>query len=531
MSQYLINIVATSNFAAVISADTEATLANVAATELNTDAQLKHTAALSTTELRLKKKKAAAEQTTTGLAGLLNKIRNVNEHLMKMSGASDTVGYNLWGLSLRIGKWVIPALIILGSSMLPIIASLLAMGAAAGVAGLGLLSMVGLGAALMSHRFKQVGNINAPEGFGQNAQTTIWTQLFKPIWAALDSPELKGPTENAVLFVQTLFGDTIPKALKSFLNNIDPGTMLAFETLFQKWLPDMAGSLTRYGSQLFNVIGTASLSRLNDFFKWMADGIMGISQWLSGGGWTSVDGLTGIIKDVISTLMGLGETALPFLISALGKIWPNPLKPMIEAMTGFFEYLNGNEGAMNSMVSLVQLLAILWAVTFAVGLLAPLFGFLLSPIGLNILAILALVAAGFLLGTVLLEIVFRLYWFGDAVVAFFTDMCKSILSALMHVMFGTPYENHIKNQEDYWKIMTGEGTDWRYGIDSNWQMMGDALGGAKALGTGAVSFIKLILTAKPDFINVEADKQANQAFGTNVSWEVANNQFRRGASV
>lgn len=531
MSTYLINIVANSNFAATINKDTEAVMANTVALEVNSAALKENGVKIGALEVAGLKLRKQQRETVTGFDAVIKRVREVNKWLGKLSGSSDTVGYNFMGLSLRIGQWIIPALILLGSAILPVIMGLLAIGSAAAVAGLGLASIVGLGAVLMAHRMNQAGPLNQPEGFASSGTTTIFTQLMKPIWATLDEPGLRGVTTNAVLFVQTLFGDTIPRALRSFLSNIDPGTMMVIEQLFMRWLPDMAGSLTRWGSKLFNIIGTGSLSRLNAFFKYIADGIMGTAEWLNSNGWQQMDNVSAIVKDVISTLLTLGKEALPTLLTVLNQVWPTPLRDILQGMTVFLQEVNKNPAALKGLADLVQFVAVLVAVRYAIGLLMPIFDIfgavlelLGSTIGLLAVAVLAIIDGIALFGLSLINFVVGA---GTA----FIDWIKTMGSAIWAVLRKGEAVNYMKTPDEYEAIIKGNGTVRGDALD--WLVSKqDALYNVSVgLGNASIQTMKVIFAPDGAFIDEHATAEANKTLGNNVSWEVANSQFSRGASM
>jgi hypothetical protein len=364
MTTFLINIIARSNLAEVLAKDNVALEANSAAMKANSASLVANSMA----SARAARQKRGLVQQTFNATGAFNKatqsVKNFVISLFGLDEATSRVGYNIMGFSFRIGQWFVPAMLLMATALLPVIAGLLAIGSAAAVAGLGILGVLGLGAALMQHRMNKegaeggYGGARRPySGGGGGSTKSVWTVLLEPIWQVLDSPKYKSAVDNAVLFVKATFGG-LAEALGSFLSNVDPGMVGWLEELFLDWLPKAGASVAKWGSRLVQMIGGGSISRINDFFKYLADGIMSTAEWLNDGGWEQLDEFAAIGKDVIGTLMVMGKSAFPILLQVLRKIWPFPLKPVFLAIATFLSDVGHNENVMKVIGGIAQVIVL-----------------------------------------------------------------------------------------------------------------------------------------------------------------------------
>lgn len=523
MSTHLINIMASSNVAEVLALDTEAAEANTVALDKNTVSLKTNSVAskkVGTSRASVSKKtKGATDDTET----LTQKVLRLTRSMLGLDKAQHTVGYNIMGLSIRVGQWFVPAMILMYSSILPVIAGLLAIGSAAGVAALGLVGVLGIGAAVMSHRFNKAGagNYGGPrQPYGNSGGGSVFTMLLEPIWNALESPELADRVQFAVDFVQDLFSRLLPDSLTAFLTNVNPGAMQKIVSLFNDWLPKAAKGLAVWGSDLMNSIGPRSLKTINDFFKYLAAGVTNTAKWLNAGGWEQIDNVTTIIGDVISTFLDLGKSALPVFTTALNQVWPMPLKPLLTTTAEFFEKVSGNKDAMDSFATMMQII-----ISIAIGrkVLAVAYSVMSSSTTLIIMASAGLLAVFGIVGTILGTIVLGGFRIAIAVYDFFVMMGKVIVegfrAAIDQITFGgldgvvTPFKY---TKEDMYDMLAGKGTE-----HGEWAKDFDAIVGATAGWTKN----KIHIFFHPDegsikaaIDNVSEEQEAGET-STNVSWD------------
>lgn len=342
MSSFLINIIATSNLAKELNKDTAAVEANTLALNGNTAALKLNGVASEKVTTSRRKGLRYTKYSENSYVRFGQKVANATSKLLGLDRAQNAVGYNIMGLSIRIGAWFVPMMAAMYTSMLPVIAGLLAIGSAAGVASLGLIGVLGVGAAAL---YKQMSGGNGYAGprrpyTASTQQESIVSVLLKPLSDTIGSPEIEGQIATSVAFLKYTFGTTLPDAFKSFIGNIDIDAMKMIMSMFSSWLPRAAKSTAEWGSSLVKIIGAGSLERVNNLFKWIAGGIMNTADWLAnGGGWDHIDDITTLLGDVIHALNELGKSALPVFVDVLQQIWPNPLKPIIENLTRLFRFV------------------------------------------------------------------------------------------------------------------------------------------------------------------------------------------------
>lgn len=276
-----------------------------------------------------------------------------------LSKANRTAGLNIMGLSIRIGEWFIPVMFLMYTAMLPVIAGLLAIGTAAAVATLGVAGLVGVGLAKWSHDYNKTSSYagaRRPYNLGSN-QKSFMDELFKPLFAAMDAPDIRDKINEAVDMTKELFGKGIPNAFSVFIRTVDMKVMRDLMRLFNDWLPSAARSLAEWGSVLTRTIGGESLRRVNAFFKAIAGAIMGTAIWLKDGGFDQLDPLFSILGKIIGKLTELGGSALPTLTAALEGIYPSPFVYIVDKLIAFFDALSSNKAAMGLITGVIKLVA------------------------------------------------------------------------------------------------------------------------------------------------------------------------------
>lgn len=276
-----------------------------------------------------------------------------------LSKANRTAGLNIMGLSIRIGEWFIPVMFLMYTAMLPVIAGLLAIGTAAAVATLGVAGLVGVGLAKWSHDYNKTSSYagaRRPYNLGSN-QKSFMDELFKPLFAAMDAPDIRDKINEAVDITKELFGKGIPNAFSVFIRTVDMKVMRDLMRLFNDWLPSAARSLAEWGSVLTRTIGGESLRRVNAFFKAIAGAIMGTAIWLKDGGFDQLDPLFSILGKIIGKLTELGGSVLPTLTAALEGIYPSPFVYIVDKLIAFFDALSSNKAAMGLVTGVIKLVA------------------------------------------------------------------------------------------------------------------------------------------------------------------------------
>lgn len=363
MSTHVINIIATSNVAPVLAGDTVAAEMNAHAHKNVAKAALEETVATTASSGASKKK---TKDTIVGTLAQKQYGRAVSMSTLKLLGldvAQKQVGYNMLGMSIRVGAWFVPTMLIMATSMLPVIAGLLAIASAAAVATGGIVGLAAVGLWKMSKDQKKGGGFagaRRPYSAAGGGESFLST-LMQPIADVMNDPAFTKQITMATAFIETTFGETIPAAFRAFLNNVDMGVMQMLIDMFTNWLPNAAAGLARWGSELMRTIGGRSLDAVNRFFKYLAGGIQNIAEWLDATGFGQLDALFVILSDVIHKLMELGTSALPTLIHVLNQLWPAPLKPIIEGLAGLFQKLNQSPNALKMITGLIQLFTVLAA--------------------------------------------------------------------------------------------------------------------------------------------------------------------------
>lgn len=274
-----------------------------------------------------------------------------------LSKANRTAGLNIMGLSIRIGEWFIPVMFLMYTAMLPVIAGLLAIGTAAAVATLGVAGLVGVGLAKWSHDYNKTSSYagaRRPYNSGSN-QKSFMDELFKPLFAAMDAPDIRDKINEAVDITKELFGKGIPNAFSVFIRTVDMKVMRDLMRLFNDWLPSAARSLAEWGSVLTRTIGGESLRRVNAFFKAIAGAIMGTAIWLKDGGFDQLDQLFSVLGKIIGKLTELGGSVLPTLTAALEGIYPSPFVYIVDKLISFFDALSANKAAMGLVTGVIKL--------------------------------------------------------------------------------------------------------------------------------------------------------------------------------
>jgi len=361
MSVTLYDIKVTSNAARVFTKDAVAAKASTNAINGNTASHVAND-----------KQKTKGGATSRILSNLTTKLTKVTDKSTKSTlmnavaqrisaKASRTAGINFGMLSLRISEGLVPVLAILYTAMLPVAAGLLAIASAAIVATGGVLGLMGVGLYAWSKRFKTTaqGYAGARRPYQTSEEPDFFKELTKGFGKVLNIDEIANMINEAVILTQDIFGTTLPEAFKQFMLNVDMGVMRTIMKLFTEWLPDAATGLAKWGSALFAEIGEGSLSRLNKFFKYLAQGLQNTAEWLSVGGFEQLDNLTSILGQAISQLMTLGKTVLPILVDVLKSVYPMPLKPIIDHLTSFFDALSKSQSGMSILKALTGLFIIL----------------------------------------------------------------------------------------------------------------------------------------------------------------------------
>lgn len=352
----LYNIKVTSNWAAVMAKDTAATnsntkskAANMAATTAGDKSHTDSGKSLSWLSKLLGYNSKAKDKNT--------KSTMLNTYMQRlMNKSTKTAGYNIGGLSIRIHESLVPALAILASAMLPVIAGLLAIGSAAIVAFGGVVGVAAVGLLGWSKRYSKQQETGGYAG-GRQPYTTGMTQpdfmseVMSGFSGMLDDPKI----QFAIDWTEDLFKTTLPNAFQTFLDAIDMSVMKDMLGLFTDWLPNAAKGLAKWGQTIYSLIGKGSLKRINDVFKWIAAGLINVSKWLKPEGFDQIDQLSRSIADFAGEIMSLGKEALPIINDAMTAIYPQPFKPIMQGLTGLFKTIGESERGTKAVVLLTQL--------------------------------------------------------------------------------------------------------------------------------------------------------------------------------
>jgi hypothetical protein len=111
------------------------------------------------------------------------------------------------------------------------------------------------------------------------------------------------------------------------------------------------------------------------------------------------------------------------------------------------------------------------------------------------------------------------------------DLVTSILDAVKAVVTGGEFTTSIGKADKYLGIMNGGEGAWGGVGFAKWNedMIKNSTVGAWNLGASGVQTLRVVFD--PNFVDKTAMEQANRTLGSNVSWDVANSQFSRGASM
>lgn len=390
ITNFIINIIAKSNLAEVLAKDDAALQTNTAFLAENSNALRANSLASGVSATSSKKKTKQLKEEALGLAYISQRTQKAITNFINLKAAQEKVGYNLFGFSFRVGAWFVPTMALMATSMLPVIAGLLTIASAAILAGGAIAGVFALGALMQMRQLGRGGNTGyggarRPYESSASSGYARMSTVFEPIWKALESPQLKSKMDNVKWFFTATIG-AFAEGLSRFISNIDSGALIMLENMFLNWLPRGLESLALWGSRIVKLVGTGSLTRINSLLTYFAKGIENTAKWLaSGGGWGQLDNLASIGADLISTLMTLGKSALPIFSMALSQIYPFPLKPILEAATGFFNALNSNKDLKETFTTILQVIVTLIAFRYALML-------LIGVMNSEIVVILAVVA-------------------------------------------------------------------------------------------------------------------------------------------
>jgi len=296
---------------------------------------------------------------------LRNKLRGVNRGMRRsvfmqnlMAKSSHTAGINVGMLSLRINEGFIPVLLLSYTAMLPVIAGLLAIASAAIVAGAGLASVIGLGAAAISLRGNSRPIWGARNAFQDESE---FDRLLEPLKDVFKSPRTQDNLSFFVKATEDIFKNTLPDALGNFIVALDKGGLQDLIGRFTGWLPEAATNIAKLGNELYNLIGARSLKSINKLFTYIADGLRSTAYWLNDGGFEDLEFFAGTLGRFIGKLTELGKSVLPILSSALDSIYPQPIEPVINLLIDFFDSIKGTatQKAINGLAKIAVGLIIL----------------------------------------------------------------------------------------------------------------------------------------------------------------------------
>jgi hypothetical protein len=327
--------------------------------------------------------KLKTEVTKTGAATeLTNKELIANILITKIFNRENkTAGLNIGMLSLRIHEWLVPVLGIAYTAMLPVIAGLVTIAAAAGAAGIALAGVGALGAFRWSRDFtgglKPV-QMNANWAFaGENDFSDV---VFKGIIDALDNPSIRGKMDRAADWVEQIFKYTIPSALIGFVRGIDMGVMKHIVDIFNKWLPDVMERMSTWGSELIKIYGSRSLKLISKGISSLARSLLDFALWMKTEGEEDIIDFFGRIIEFLGGLFKLGMAVLPVMNQMLAEIWPMPLKPILQTLTAFFETLENYPVVGKTVMLFTQYLVGLVAIKAIIGTIGAFLGYLFELI-------------------------------------------------------------------------------------------------------------------------------------------------------
>jgi hypothetical protein len=404
-------------------------------------------------------------------------------HTKLMNKANKTAGINFGMLSLRISEGLVPVLGILYTSMLPVIAALLAIGSAAVVAMGGIIGLMGVGLYAWSKRFNKSATSyqGARRPYKQTEDANFMDEVMAGFVNVLSDPEIKGMINKAVEWTQTIFRETLPNAFKTFLLNVDTDVIKKMMSMFTNWLPNAARGLAVWGSKLFKLIGPRSLKNLNNFFKYLANGLISTAYWLKESGFEQIEAFSSSLGLLLGDLLDLGKSVLPTLVTALKTIYPMPIKPIIQSLTSLFDSIGKSENATKVISALTGLFVAMAALNLAYGFVAGIYGVVNAFAGAIQIIVMAIglatsawIVAGVALTAFWLWLATKNKWFKDVLVTIGTHIINffiwfiniflslaSHLVTLKNMLVGNGervdytldyYQFKYKNGEDYGPI-------------------------------------------------------------------------------
>lgn len=290
------------------------------------------------------------------------KVKDSIKAWFSFDGVTNKVGYNIMGFSFRIGMWFVPAMALMATSMLPVIAGLLAMASAAILAGGALVGVFALGALMQMRQTGSggsggYGGARRPYESSMSSGYARVSTVFEPIWKVLESPKLKSQMDNVKWFFESTIG-AFAHGLGDMLTTIDSGMLKTLENMFVTWLPNGMRQFAQWGNAMMRLIGAGTIKRLGDLVNWIARGLLGAAVWLESGGWKYIDQITSTMNGLISTLTDLGKSVLPIFAATLSAIYPQPIRPILLMMTALFNAIGSNPIIMETFVALLQLIMI-----------------------------------------------------------------------------------------------------------------------------------------------------------------------------
>jgi len=283
----------------------------------------------------------------TGIAALRN-------HYMARS--SHTAGLNIGMLSVRIHEWLVPALGLAYSAMIPVIAGLATIGATAITAAAGLVGMAGVGLAAWSQQLKGKNRLDMQANWAFRDEGNFGDVVLEGLVDALHNPSIRSRMDKAVMWTKDIFHNILPNALISFVKNVDMGAIGMIVDLFSKWLPSAMGDLAAWGGQLVNIFGAQALGMVDSAIRTLAGAITDFARWMSSGGSEDVVDFMNVLVEMLGLIGRLGMATLPVLNKFLSGIYPHPLKPIANTLIGLMNTLNESPMAMNAVLKLSQAL-------------------------------------------------------------------------------------------------------------------------------------------------------------------------------
>jgi hypothetical protein len=222
-----------------------------------------------------------------------------------------------------------------------------------------------------------MGYAGARRPYQSNARNTnFWSEVFRPFAESLNDPSIKGKIDTAVAWTKEVFQKDLPNAFSAFVQTLAEGDFAVIRTtmdMFRKGLPEASVGLARWGQDFLNLIGPQSLTRMNNFFKYLAGGLMNVARYLADGGFEDFDSFFRILGRFLSKLMELGKSVLPILVHQLEQIYPNPLEPVINALIRLFNAIRNSDNAMEVVGNVTQLLAAMLIFSTAMKMLGMIF--------------------------------------------------------------------------------------------------------------------------------------------------------------